>query len=159
MFTSDQNELEALRARCRFLEQALVSRSGASDSQATANASPGSDRNLLFSAVQAIRMPMIITNPHQPDNPIIFADQAFIELSGYSADELVGRNCRFLQGDDDTSPKTVARIREAVAARTRIAIDVINYRRDGTRFVNELYISPCPIRTADCSTSLVVRWM
>ncbi len=84
---------------------------------------------------------MIITDPNQSDNPIVFANQAFIELSGYPADELVGRNCRFLQGDD-TSPKTVARIREAIATRSKIAIDVVNYRKDGTRFINELHISP-----------------
>ncbi|AXA68590.1 hypothetical protein CE139_23215 [Pseudomonas oryzihabitans] len=86
-------------------------------------------------------MPMILTDPHQPDNPIIFVNNAFVKLSGYPAAELLGRNCRFLQGEE-TSAESVAQIRQAIASQTKIAIDIVNYRKDGQRFVNELYISP-----------------
>ena len=53
---------------------------------------------LLFTAAEKTRMPMIITDPNLPDNPIVFANRAFQELCGYGADALLGRNCRFLQG-------------------------------------------------------------
>lgn len=86
-------------------------------------------------------MPMIITDPHQPDNPIVFANRAFQELCGYGADELLGRNCRFLQGED-TDPAEVARVRDAIAARRDVVVEIVNYHRDGTPFRNELYISP-----------------
>ena len=61
-------------------------------------------------AVRATRMPMVITNPRLPDNPIVFCNEAFQHLSGYSRSEIVGHNCRFLQGRD-TDRTTVARIR------------------------------------------------
>ena len=111
------------------------------DPETTNNVQDGPGRNALFAAIQSTRMPMILTDPHRRDNPIIFANRAFVELSGYSTEELIGRNCRFLQGEE-TSPDVVAKIRRAVAERARIAIDVVNYRKDGRRFVNELYISP-----------------
>ena len=92
-------------------------------------------------AVRSTRMSMIITDPTRPDNPIIFANDAFQRLTGYDRDELIGRNCRFLQGHQ-TDPETVVRIREAVAAGTDIAVDILNYRKDGTSFWNALYLSP-----------------
>ena len=49
-------------------------------------------------AVRTTRMPMLITDPHQPDNPIIFVNDAFSKLTGYERHEILGRNCRFLQG-------------------------------------------------------------
>lgn len=86
-------------------------------------------------------MPMIVTDPHQPDNPTIFANRAFIEMTGYSAEELVGRNCRFLQGKD-TDRATVAAIRESVAQNREFAAEILNYRKDGTSFWNALFTSP-----------------
>ena len=98
-------------------------------------------RDELFIAVENTRMPMILTDPNQPDDPIIFANRAFQELSGYSGEELLGRNCRFLQGVD-TDPAQVARIRQALADQQDIAVEILNRRRDGTPFVHVLYISP-----------------
>lgn len=92
-------------------------------------------------AVRATRMPMIITDPRQTDNPIIFANDAFLKMTGYSRDEVMGQNCRFLQGPD-TNRDNVARIRDAVEQLTDIGIDLLNYRKDGTTFWNALYISP-----------------
>jgi PAS domain S-box-containing protein len=92
-------------------------------------------------AVRATRMPMIITNPRLPDNPIVFANDAFLRMTGYQRAEVLGRNCRLLQGRE-TDRGAVALIRQAVEARTDIAIDVLNYRKDDTPFWNALYLSP-----------------
>lgn len=92
-------------------------------------------------AVRATRMPMVITDPQQPDNPIIFCNEAFQKLTGYDRDEIIGRNCRFLQGPD-TDSGDVQRIREAITEGTPIDVDLLNYRKDGSTFWNALYLSP-----------------
>ena len=92
-------------------------------------------------AFKATRMPMIITDPRQPDNPIIFSNSAFSDLTGYSQEELIGRNCRLLQGAA-TDMTVVQDIREAVRSEQSIAVDILNYRKDGTTFWNALFISP-----------------
>ncbi len=98
-------------------------------------------RDIFFAAVQMSRMPMCLTDPHRADNPIIFCNQAFEHLSGYNQDEILGRNCRFLQGDG-TDPATVAAIGRALAANEDVHEEVLNYRKDGTPFWNALFISP-----------------
>ncbi len=92
-------------------------------------------------AVRATRMAMIITDPHQPDNPIVFANEAFQRLSGYDLEEIVGRNCRFLQGPK-TDRASIDRVRNAITAGESIEIDLLNYRKDGSTFWNALYMSP-----------------
>ncbi|WP_377293180.1 PAS domain-containing protein [Rhizobium sp. SG2393] len=92
-------------------------------------------------AFKATRMPMLITDPHQPDNPIIFCNRAFCDLTGYSHDELVGRNCRLLQGEG-TDMGAVSRLRDAIADGRDISIDILNYRKDGSAFWNALFVSP-----------------
>jgi PAS domain S-box-containing protein len=99
------------------------------------------DKDIFFAAVQTTRMPMIVTDPKLPDNPIIFANQAFLRMTGYTSQELVGRNCRLLQGRD-TDRETIDDIREAVAAVREISTEVLNYRKDGSTFWNALFISP-----------------
>ena len=93
------------------------------------------------SAVRATRMPMIITDPKQPDNPIVFANAAFARLTGFDRSEIVGRNCRFLQGPG-TDQREVSRLRDAIAARTPIELELLNYRKDQTTFWNRLLVSP-----------------
>lgn len=92
-------------------------------------------------AFKATRMPMLITDPRQSDNPVIYCNDAFAKLTGYSIDELVGRNCRLLQGPD-TDRAAVNRLREAIAAERDIALDILNYRKDGSSFWNALFVSP-----------------
>ncbi|TLY21775.1 MAG: PAS domain S-box protein [Nitrospirae bacterium] len=84
---------------------------------------------------------ILITDPHQPDNPIIYANPAFERITGYRMEEVLGRNCRFLQGAD-TDPSTVAVVRQAVAEQRDCHVVIRNYRNDGTSFWNELTISP-----------------
>ncbi|MES3081420.1 PAS domain-containing protein [Sphingomonas faeni] len=95
----------------------------------------------FVAAVRATRMPMIITNPRLPDNPVVFTNDAFCRLSGYSRAEILGRNCRFLQGPE-TDPTTVVKIREAVRQVRPIEIDIQNHRKDGELFWNRLLLAP-----------------
>lgn len=92
-------------------------------------------------AVRATRMAMVITDPNRPDNPIVFCNQAFQKLTGYDRDQIIGRNCRFLQGPE-TDRDEVRNVREAIEAGEDIAVDLLNYRKDGSTFWNALYLSP-----------------
>lgn len=97
-------------------------------------------------AVRATRMPMVITDPSLHDNPIVFCNEAFQLLVGYEREDIIGRNCRFLQGVD-TDPDTVSRLREAIKTGVAIDVDILNYRKDGSTFWNALYLSP--VRNAE----------
>ncbi len=102
--------------------------------------SPRTD--IFFAAVQMSRMPMCMTNPHKHDNPIIFCNQAFEMLTGYSQDEILGRNCRFLQGKN-TDPDAVSEIRKVLNDGEKdVHVELLNYRKDGSLFWNALFISP-----------------
>ncbi|CAH0342495.1 Blue-light-activated histidine kinase 1 [Rhizobium sp. CECT 9324] len=92
-------------------------------------------------AVRATRMPMVITDPSQPDNPIVFCNEAFQSLTGYDHSEVIGRNCRFLQGTD-TDAAEVEKIRMAIADGESVSVEILNYRKDGSTFWNALYLSP-----------------
>ncbi|MFC7541713.1 PAS domain-containing protein [Siccirubricoccus deserti] len=107
---------------------------------------------LLFSAVAASPMAMTVTDPGQPNNPIIFANRSFLTMTGYPPSQVLGRNCRFLQGPA-TDAATVAALRQAVQERRSIATELLNYRRDGSPFWNALFISP----VLDAQGS--ARWM
>lgn len=104
---------------------------------------PGFDArgNVFFAAIEMTRMPMVITDPHQDDNPIVFANNAFLDLTLYEKEEVVGRNCRFLQGAQ-TDRGEVAKLREAIEAEDSIALELLNYKRDGTPFWNAVFIGP-----------------
>ncbi|MFN4042239.1 MAG: histidine kinase famiy protein [Brevundimonas sp.] len=106
----------------------------------TAEGFGGTD-DIFFAAVEMTRMPMIVTDPNLPDNPIVFANAAFVEMSGYSHAEILGRNCRFLQGQG-TDRDTVSQVRQAIEDRTDIAVEILNYKRDGSAFWNALFVSP-----------------
>ncbi len=97
--------------------------------------------NIFFAAVEMTRMPMLVTDPRQPDNPIVFVNRAFLDLTLYDEQDVIGRNCRFLQGPQ-TDPATVAEIRAAVAEERAVALDILNYKADGTPFWNALYLGP-----------------
>ena len=97
--------------------------------------------DIFFAAIETTRMPMLVTDPRQPDNPIVFINRAFLSMSGYEHHEIIGHNCRFLQGSE-TSKTTIAAIREAIQDRREISAEILNYRKDGSAFWNALYISP-----------------
>lgn len=106
--------------------------------------------DIFFAAVETTRMPMILTDPRQPDNPIVFANAAFLQMTGYVPEEIVGLNCRFLQGPE-TDQATIAEVRDAVMARREISTEILNYRKNGSSFWNALYISP----VYDCDGELM----
>ena len=96
---------------------------------------------VFFAAIEMTRMPMLLTDPNQDDNPIVFANKAFLDLTGYEEAEVMGRNCRFLQGAQ-TDRAAVAELRDAVDSRSSIALELLNYRRDGSAFWNAVFIGP-----------------
>ena len=97
--------------------------------------------NIFFAAVEMTRMPMVVTDPNQTDNPIVFANGAFLDLTEYQEHQVIGRNCRFLQGED-TSRQTVAEVREALQQQRAVAVDILNYKASGKAFWNALFIGP-----------------
>jgi len=108
---------------------------------AEALASGHGSEDPFAAAIRADRMATIITDATQADHPIVFANDAFLRLTGYGRDEVIGRNCRFLQGVD-TDPLERARLRAAISAGQDITCELLNYRKDGSTFWNALYLSP-----------------
>ncbi|WP_144185492.1 ATP-binding protein [Elioraea rosea] len=102
---------------------------------------PSAAASLLEAAIAAAPTGLVISDARQPDCPIVFMNAAFTDITGYPPDEVLGRNCRFLQGKG-TDPKAVARVRRAIAAARPVTVEMLNFRRDGTRFWNELRIAP-----------------
>ena len=92
-------------------------------------------------AIRGTRMPMVITDPRQPDNPIVFANEAFQNLTGYALGEIIGRNCRFLQGPE-SDRAAVGSLADALREERALNVDILNYRKDGSTFWNALYVSP-----------------
>jgi PAS domain S-box-containing protein len=82
-----------------------------------------------------------ISDPTRPDNPLVYVSDGFERLTGYDAEWVLGKNCRFLQGKE-TDPETVATVREAVEQRQPVGVDILNYRKDGTEFWNHLEVAP-----------------
>ena len=98
----------------------------------------------------------LITDPNQKDNPIVFANDAFVRLTGYEREEVLGRNCRFLQGTD-TNPETVRALREAIKGRQSITVDILNYKKDRTPFWNRLRIRPLFSSSGDLTKFVAVQ--
>ena len=99
------------------------------------------DQTVRDAAVRAMQHSLTVTDPTLPDNPLVYVNPAFERMTGYAAADVVGRNCRFLQGPD-TDPVAVARVRAGLAAAEPVTEVLLNYRKDGTPFWNELAISP-----------------
>lgn len=83
----------------------------------------------------------VISDPRQKDNPIIACNGAFIELTGYGEDEIIGRNCKFLAGPA-TEPWLTESIRSAVKRHAPVLVEILNYKRDGTPFRNAVLVAP-----------------
>ncbi|MCC2958647.1 PAS domain-containing protein [Massilia sp. IC2-477] len=97
--------------------------------------------NVFFAAVEMTRMPMLVTDPNQEDDPIVFVNGAFLDLTGYEEKDVLGRNCRFLQGPD-TDRATVDEVRKALREHRAVSVDLLNYKANGEPFWNALFIGP-----------------
>ena len=116
----------------------------------TANAAPAKrlDREraraqleLKDRALAASAEGITIADASLPDNPLIYANAGFERLTGYSVADVLGRNCRFLQGPG-TDPATVDTLRTAIREKREVTVQLLNYRKDGTPFWNRLSITP-----------------
>lgn len=83
----------------------------------------------------------VVTNPRLPDNPIVACNDAFVALTGYAQDDVIGRNCRFLSGVD-TEDAAIETIRGALKAQRPVLVELLNYRKDGSGFRNAVMIAP-----------------
>ncbi|PSL40866.1 PAS domain S-box-containing protein [Salsuginibacillus halophilus] len=101
------------------------------------------DQNLRFilRAIDHTKVGVVVTDPEEEDNPIIYGNQGFIETTGYEPDEFLNRNCRFLQGED-TDPATIAHIKDKLVKKEPVSVEIYNYRKNGEGFWNELNIDP-----------------
>lgn len=96
---------------------------------------------LIADATNETTEGIVISDARLPDNPIIYANEGFERLTGYSRQEVLGKNCRFLQGEG-TDPHAVEEIRQALSHGVSCRVDLLNYRKDGSRFWNRLSITP-----------------
>jgi PAS domain S-box-containing protein len=92
-------------------------------------------------ALAATLSAILITDPNKPDNPIVYANPTFERITGYSIEEAIGKNCRFLQGEDRDQP-ALEELRAAIREGRECQVLLPNYKKDGTLFWNELSISP-----------------
>ncbi|PEN13747.1 hypothetical protein CRI94_06645 [Longibacter salinarum] len=103
-------------------------------------------KDLLKRSIEAANNSIVLTDPNQPDNPLIYINQGFLELTGYDEDEILGRNCRFLQirpdGTTDNDQPAVRTLADAVKRGEHCRAVIRNYRKDGEMFWNELYLTP-----------------
>nr|AML76642.1 putative LOV domain-containing protein [Bacopa caroliniana] len=95
----------------------------------------------LATTLERIEKNFVITDPRLPDNPIIFASDSFLELTEYTREEILGRNCRFLQGPE-TDQATVSKIRDAIREQKEITVQLINYTKSGKKFWNLFHLQP-----------------
>lgn len=101
----------------------------------------GSSGMLFEQAMAQTRMAICLTDPYREDNPIVFANRAFLSLTGYAEEDVIGRNCRFLQGSG-TDPEQVQRLRQAIEREDVVIVEMLDYRKDGSEFWNALHVGP-----------------
>jgi PAS domain S-box-containing protein len=95
----------------------------------------------LVKALQTAQQNFVISDPSLPDNPIVYASVGFLSLTGYKLDQVLGRNCRFLQGPA-TDPKAVDKIRSGIERGEDTTVVLKNYRADGSTFWNQFFVAP-----------------
>nr|AFH34990.1 YF1 [Expression vector pDusk]AFH34994.1 YF1 [Expression vector pDawn]AIZ09121.1 YF1 [Cloning vector pFF706] len=99
---------------------------------------------VIKKALDHVRVGVVITDPALEDNPIVYVNQGFVQMTGYETEEILGKNCRFLQGKH-TDPAEVDNIRTALQNKEPVTVQIQNYKKDGTMFWNELNIDPMEI--------------
>ncbi len=94
----------------------------------------------LMNAIQTAQRSFCITDPSLPDNPIIFASKAFLDLTKYKSSDVIGRNCRFLQGPE-TDQAQVRALGQGIAQGIDTSCVLLNYKADGTKFYNQIFVA------------------
>ncbi|RKD93435.1 bacterio-opsin activator domain-containing protein [Halopiger aswanensis] len=102
---------------------------------------PATDRTVKERALEEAPVGITISDPDREDNPLVYVNDAYQEMTGYSYDDVVGRNCRFLQGED-SDPAAIAEMAAAIDEDRPVTVELKNYRKDGTEFWNEVTIAP-----------------
>ncbi len=98
-------------------------------------------RHPVLDSIRFSPIATVVSDPTKPDNPLIAVNEAFCALTGYSEDEVIGRNCRFLRGPDTENGQT-EKLRSAVYGQHPALAELINYRKDGSPFRNAVMIAP-----------------
>jgi PAS domain S-box-containing protein len=101
----------------------------------------GMRRHPLIDAIAVSPIASVISDPRQPQNPIIAVNDSFCHLTGYAPDEIIGRNCRFLAGPD-TEPWLTERISDGIRRRQPVLVEILNYKRSGQPFRNAVLVAP-----------------
>jgi PAS domain S-box-containing protein len=83
----------------------------------------------------------VMSNPRLPDNPIVECNAAFVALTGYQREEIIGHNCRFLSGEG-TEPWLTEMLRNGIRRRQPVMVEILNYKKDGTPFRNAVMVAP-----------------
>ena len=91
--------------------------------------------------IKASPIASVISNPRLEDNPIVACNQAFVDLTGYGPEEILGRNCRFLSGPQ-TEPWLSDAIRQGVRDKKPVMVEILNYKKDGSKFRNAVMVAP-----------------
>ncbi|MEQ9637494.1 MAG: PAS domain-containing protein [Devosia marina] len=102
---------------------------------------PLAERKIQDSKLDLSVQALTLSDVRTPDAPLVYVNRGFEKMTGYQRDDVIGRNCRFLQGTD-TSPAAVEQMRAAIAKGESLLIDVLNYHRNGTPFWNRLSLEP-----------------
>ncbi len=98
-------------------------------------------KNRVVESIQYSPIAAVISDPRQAHNPIIAANNAFCELTGYPIDEIIGRNCKFLAGEE-TETWLTERLRQGILQHKPVLVEILNYKRDGTPFRNAVLVAP-----------------
>ena len=103
---------------------------------------------VLVKILDYTRVGILVTDPDLPDNEIIYVSEGFTSMTGYTVEETLNTNCRFLQGKD-TDPEAVHLLRQAIKNHQSITIELLNYKKNGEPFWNELTIDPVYLKEED----------
>ena len=98
-------------------------------------------RHPVLDSIRHSPIATVVSDPNQPDNPLIAVNRAFLDLTGYDAVDIIGRNCRFLRGADTDTAQT-EKLRRAISEQKPTLAELVNYRKDGTKFRNAVMLAP-----------------